>query len=180
MTGTLIELEVFVAKTYLFCSKSTMLKSFGLEIPIAKAIALCNTTEVTENLDFRLALDAWLWGAHFLSRRGRHVNARRLNMASNISVVFFSLMPLNLTDEDYLFLGTASFSGSTVQYNINFLCTWNEQSLVDRTRQSPQGWDPCSLRAFHGKHDKSSGILKLTPRTKTKGRSLLNCIFTFT
>lgn len=105
MTGTLIELEVFVAKTYLFCSKSTMSKSLRFEIPVAKAIALCNKTEVTENLDFRLALDAWLWWAHFLSRRGRHVNARRLNMANNISAVFFlfffSLLSLNLTDEDY-------------------------------------------------------------------------------
>ena len=60
MTGTLIELEVIVAKTYLFCSKSTMSKSLRFEIPIAKAIALCKKTEVTENLDFRLALDAWL------------------------------------------------------------------------------------------------------------------------
>ena len=89
MTGTLIELEVFVAKTYLFCSKSVMSKSLRFEIPIAKAIALCKKTEVTENLDFTLALDAWLWGAHFLSRRGRHVNARGPNMANNISAVIF-------------------------------------------------------------------------------------------
>ena len=89
MTGTLIELEVFVAKTYLFCSKSVMSKSLRFEIPIAKAIALCKKTEVTENLDFRLALDAWLWGGAFLIRRGRHVNARGLNMANNISATFF-------------------------------------------------------------------------------------------
>ena len=60
VTGTSIELEVFVANTYLFCSKSTMSKSLRFEIALAKAIALCNKTEVTENLDFRLALDAWL------------------------------------------------------------------------------------------------------------------------
>ena len=96
MTGTLIELEVFVTKTYLFCSKSVMSKSLRFEIPIAKAIALCKKTEVTENLDFRLALDAWLWGAHFLSRRGRHVNARGPNMANNISAVIFFFFHLCL------------------------------------------------------------------------------------
>ena len=91
MTGTLIELEVFVAKTYLFCSKSVMSKSLRFEIPIAKAIALCKKTKVTENLDLRLALDAWLWGGGgaILIRRGRQVNARGLNMANNISATFF-------------------------------------------------------------------------------------------
>ena len=80
-----------------------MSKSLRFEIPIAKAIALCKKTEVTENLDFRLALDAWLWGAHFLSRRGR------LSMQGDQTWLitfrplffFFSLMSLNLTDEDY-------------------------------------------------------------------------------
>ena len=45
----------------------------------------------------------------------------------------------------FFFLGTAIFSGSTIQYKNNFLCTWNEQLLVDRTKQSIQGWVPCSL-----------------------------------
>ena len=80
-----------------------MSKSLRFEIPIAKAIALCKKTEVTENLDFRLALDAWLWGAHFLRGRGGHVYGRRLNMANYISAVLFflSLKSLYLTDEDY-------------------------------------------------------------------------------
>ena len=79
-----------------------MSKSLLFEIPLAKAIALWNKTEVTENLDFRLALDAWLWGAHFLRRRGGHVYGRRLNMANYILAVFFLLLKsLNLTDEDY-------------------------------------------------------------------------------
>ena len=47
----------------------------------------------------------------------------------------------------FFFLGTAIFSGSTIQYNINFFCTWNEQLSVDRTKQSLQGWEPCSLCA---------------------------------
>ena len=80
-----------------------MSKSLRFEIPLAKAIALWNKTEVTENLDFRLALDAWLWGAHFLRRRGGNVYRRRLNMANYILAVLFflSLKSLNLTDEDY-------------------------------------------------------------------------------
>ena len=79
-----------------------MSKSLRFEIPLAKAIALWNKTEVTENLDFRLALDAWLWWAHFERRRGGNVYGRRLNMANYISAVFFLLLKsLNLTDEDY-------------------------------------------------------------------------------
>ena len=79
-----------------------MSKSLRFEIPLAKAIALWNKTEVTENLDFRLALDAWLWWAHFVRRRGGNVYGRRLNMANYISAVFFLLLKsLNLTDEDY-------------------------------------------------------------------------------